>query len=454
MIERDLLDNTESLLPVRLDNADARGLSKLICTVRYDEVGPIGIADLIAQRLAGESKQNLRTLPTRIEESPSELSNVLPTHVRRPVKHSFSFGDKRLLQLVTDSKQSESAAMRSRLATELVIYLNWKHDMKLGTPYGAWRDGNNLILSTLPSLHSPQRTIECTLRGDRELALVNEWFTDSDKYAAFKHWEWQPAVKGLTANRSDLDLDREVAILILEKKGAAFGYPIVPIGNAPEKLCGWLHEDPPGDYLDWGRDPRLVPEGIGVWQAVEHTASGVGMLVFVLQGRWSAAGFLALNEGLRVLLPTRHSLDVVSQGTLRVCICLSVTPGRRNRPSNDQFDTTHATVAVRRTYAIIARMVAAGRNLPIPPPKKKSAVAPLTEFQCSLFSEATQELGNAEFADAVDQADADYADASWIELRHSYYSERIGIHSTPLRFSFGEVVTLDDALRYIRFNER
>ena len=173
--------------------------------------------------------------------------------------------------------------------------------------------GETLILSTLPSLSSPQRTIECAITQDGEqISVVNEWFTNDKRYGPFEYWEWQPAVKGLTANRSDVDLEREAAILILEKKCTPFGFPITPSGDKPEKLCEWLQEEPPSDYLDWGRDPRLVPGSIGVWQTVQHTPTEVGMLVVTLQGRWSAAAFLGLNDGMRILLPSRHRLDIVA----------------------------------------------------------------------------------------------------------------------------------------------
>jgi hypothetical protein len=171
-------------------------------------------------------------------------------------------------------------------------------------------------------------------------------------------------VAGLTANRSDVQLDREVAILILEKKGAPFGFPITPDVNTPEKLCGWLQEEPPADYLDWGRDPRLVPGGIGAWQAIQHTATGVGMLVFNLLGRWSSAAFLSLADSMRVLLPSRHKLDILKQGVLRVCICLSVTSrwNRRAPAVYEELDTANVTASLQRTYSAIARMAAAKEN--------------------------------------------------------------------------------------------
>jgi hypothetical protein len=362
-----------------------------------------------------------------------------------------------LLELIFDSRQYASAAMRSRLARELVIYLNCKHDLKLGIPYGAWKKNRTLLLSTLPSLSSSQRTVEFIMSEDnKEIKLVNEWFTNDKRYAAFEYWEWQPVVAGLTANRSDVQLDREVAILILEKKGAPFGFPITPDVNTPEKLCGWLQEEPPADYLDWGRDPRLVPGGIGAWQAIQHTATGVGMLVFNLLGRWSSAAFLSLADSMRVLLPSRHKLDILKQGVLRVCICLSVTSrwNRRAPAVYEELDTANVTASLQRTYSAIARMAAANRELPLPPPTPHAAVSRLSSFHRALFDEAARALGEAEYVPATDQADSDFDQANWIKLHHSFDSWRIGITSTPLPFDFCAVATLDDVRRYLEQHER
>jgi hypothetical protein len=341
--------------------------------------------------------------------------------------------------------------MRVRLARELVIYLNSRHHVGLGIPYGAWRDGERLLLSTLPSLYSPQRTLEFDIApGSKELQLISEWRSSDVRYAAFDYREWQPAVKGLTADRSDLELDREVAILILEKKGAAFGFPIIPFGDKPEKLCNWLLEEPPPDYLDWGRDPRLVPDGIGPWEAVEHRPTGVGMLIFSLQGRWSAAAFRAFIEGMRVTLPTRHRFSVVSQGTFRVSVFL----GNTGANHLDQ-EVGHAWPAIDRTNASIARMVAANRQLPIPAPESRSGLPLLSHAHSSLFKEAETNVGDEECVKTVDAADYAFEKATWIKLRQSWNAGRIGFDrgSTPTRFSFGDVVLLADIRRYVKAHE-
>ena len=448
--ERLLLENAGNILPVRLDDSEAPGLSRLIATIDYRIEGPLGIALLVRKRWQG-IRGSSQDRPQIGIIQPS--NDPLKSHHRRPAKASFTVRDARLATLINDRNQYGSADMRARLASEFVRYLNWKHDASLGIPYGAWMADGRLLVSTLPSLHSPQRTLEFSYDSDSgELGLASEWSSDDPRYGKFQYWEWQPAVKGLTADPSGINLDREVAILIHEKMAAEFGCPIVPTGTRAEKLCGWLHEDPPTDYLDWGRDPRLVPDGFGCWDAVEHTPTGVGMLVFTLHGRWSAPAFLALVEGMRILLPTRHRLDVISQGAVRVSVCLSVNPTHRNHLSSG--DNSNAKRALHRTYSILARMVAAGRQWPLAAPDKAASVPALSELN-DLFSAASEALGNAEYPAVVDHSDRGFYEAEWIKLRQSDNAGKVlGMRSTPLPFNYGDVVTTDEIHEYINKYER
>jgi hypothetical protein len=447
ILERELLNSSGSLLPVRLDQAKVPGLSAAVAFLDYGREGPEGLADLIANRLRLISINE--SLPTTVTAQPVWNEVSLGTHVRNPASESYVISTPELVDKCEDPHQYASSEMRAHLATELVIYLNWRHNARLGIPYGAWKIGNRLLLSTLPSLHAKQRTLEFeTDPTSNDLNLVSEWCSSDPNYAKFNYWEWQPAVKGLTADRCIVELDREVAILILEKKGAKFGFPIVPFGDQPEKLCDWLRKEPPEDYLDWGRDPRLVPEGIGPWQAIEHCRTGVGLLVFILQGRWSAAGYRAFIEGMRLMLPTRHRFKVISQGALRASVCLCV-----NHPSRDDDEVEHAWKAIHRTYASVARMVAAGRQLPLPTPESRSAVPALSPFHSALFREAEAALGDAEYAETTDASHSDFYEATWIDLRQSMNSSRIGLHSTPPPFSFGDVILLEDIRRYVQKHE-
>lgn len=446
MLERELLTSSSSLLPVRLDEAQVPGLSATTACLNYDREGPKGLADLIASRLQVLCGNDSLSIPTSI---PSQLEVRLQTHVRKPASESYAISTPELLDKCKDPHQYASAEMRARLARELVIYLNVRHHANLGIPYGAWKSGDWLLLSTLPSLIAQQRTIEFEIDDNsNDLNLVSEWNSSDERYAKFDYWEWQPAVKGLTADRSDVELEREVGILILEKKGATFGFPIVPFGDQPEKLCHWLLEEPPEDYLDWGRDPRLVSDGIGVWDAVEHTPTGVGLLVFVLHGRWSAAGFRAFIESMRLMLPTRHRFKVVSQGTFRVSVFLCAT----KLWSKDE-EVEHWRRTMHRTYASIARMVAAWRQLPLPAPESRSAVPELSKYHSALFSEAEAALGEAEYAKTTDASGSDFYEATWIKLRQSVNASRIGFNYHPLPFNFGDVVLLEDIRNYVEKHE-
>ena len=266
------------------------------------------------------------------------------------------------------------------------------------------------------------------------------------------------------ANRSDLDLDREVAILILLKRGAEFGFPIVPFGNAPETLCGWLNQGPPNDCFDWGRDPRLVTSHIGPWRAVQHNPTGIGLLVFSLQGRWSSAGFSALAEGMRIMLPSRHRLHMLSHGCVRVCIFLCATPAAGMRSDNQGYlpsagswpgmETEYAWPAIERAHSILARMEAGNRQLPLPAPAVESALPPLSVRHLPLFQRAHDDLGDVEVPRTTDPADIVFREATWIELHRSAHCGFIRIQERlhpPA--DCADVVTLRAIQRHIERNE-
>ena len=455
MLERALLDNVNYILPVRLDNSEVPGMSKLVVTVNYDSEGPAGIATLIQQKLAfKKTGQTNRQLSANQFVCPEKPKAGLAFYQRHPAKHALRISERSLLTLALDYKQYASAEMRARLARELCRYLNFKHNMELGAPYGAWRDGDLLILSTLPDLQSPQRTLEFKiLDSTSELVLVSEWKTQDLRYDAIDFRDWQPAVKGLTADRSVPDLNREVVILIMEKKGATFGFPITSGTSDPEKLCGWVQEEPPSDYLDWGRDPRLIPDGMALWESLFHRPTGVGIWKFILQGRWSSSAFLALAESMAALLPYRHHFEILGQGSFRVSVCLSVNQNFKNS-SNGEYDNDHVQKTVQRTYSALARMIAAHRQQPVPPPGEEASVPPLSQFHYGLFQEAVNRLGNAEYVKPADQSDPDFYEAEWIKLRHSYWAGRIGLEYDPRRFMYHDVVTFDELRNYILDNER
>jgi hypothetical protein len=449
ILERELLGAAGALLPVRLDDAEAPGLSRLIAFVPYDREGPEGIAALIAERLktpaeVGSAREQPQ--PTRAS-TPAPARHVLSSHARVPPSKALGISDPELLDLVRQTPQNASAELQARLARELVIFLNWKCATNLGIPYGAWWDGPRLLLSTLPDFRSPQRTLEFEWRREREeLSLTSEWESRDPRYDKLQYWEWQPAVKGLTADRMVPRLEREVAILILEKKGAEFGFPIIPEGRAPVKLCGWLPQNPPEDYLEWGRDPRLTPAQVGFWLTFQHRPTSVGVLVFSIMGRWSSSALLTMNEALRVLLPTRHRVKLSTEGSLRVCIFLATTGG--------ETETEYVGLAIERSYATVARMAAADRQLPVAPPSAASALPPLSRAQASLFAEAADALGDTDYPKAVDQSEPDFGTATWIKLRHSRHNHRIGLVYDPPRFDFGDVVTPAELRAYVESKER
>jgi hypothetical protein len=445
ILERKLLGAKDFLLPVRLDDTKVPGLSAAIAYIEYAREGAEKIASMAAKRLAKTPSSHLsayQASQSHVSESP-----ILEGYVRSAPEECYKLDEPAIVSAFRDPELYSTAASRAVLAHEMLIFLNWRHRAGLGTAYGAWRKDDTVYLSTLPDLYAPQKTLEFDFQeSSNSLRLTGVWTTKDKRYASIHYSMWQPAVKGLTADRADLDINREVVLKILEDREAEFGFPITPVGSA-EKLCGWLQQEPPSDYMRWCLDPRLVPGQLGIWQAAYHRPSGVGILQFSLQGRWSPASFRVLTETLMIVLPTRHSTFTVSHGHLRVTVFLCAIPhfGRENFPEERHL----LTPAVHRVNAMIARMVAAKRRLPLPPLRDESALLPLSKQQQSLFRWAVEEQGEDEYTELVDGADIDFHQAKWVKLRQVDY----GINE-PRSFQFSSLVTPSEVLRYVEECER
>jgi hypothetical protein len=443
ILARRVFKDKDFFLPVRLDESQVPGLSETVAYIDYSREGVDRIASLIAARMGMEPAS---PPVNSAAGNDSPCRNALKTHRYEVPKELYVISDKDLLDAFKSKELYSTPLGRSRLAGELVLYLNYQYCAKLGTPYGAWRENNKIYLSTLPSLDAPQRTLEFTLNPSGVLNLIGVWSTKDERYAAIPDRAWQPAVKGLTADRADLDLHREVVIKILEDRGAEFGFPIVPQGSAPEKLCAWIAEEPPTDFLNWSRDPRLVSGNIGPWQVAYHRPSGVGILQFSLHGRWTSLALQAFMEALRVFLPTRHRNYTVGPGNLRITVFLCEVPNGHSR-QDEEFDLW--PVAVDRVYAAIARLVAGTRGLPLPPPRDDSALPPLSFGDRSLFDWATQEQGESDYINLTDQAERGFKNAEWIKLRHRFFGVK-----EPGSFDFGAVVVPSDIMRYVENHEQ
>jgi hypothetical protein len=430
------------LLPVKLDDSELPGFKTSIVHIDYATRGPATIADWAARRLS-EIQSDGESRP-QVPINSFQRTQTLKSHARHLPSKVYSVTAKEILDAFLDLELSSTPLGRARLARELVIYLNWRHDAGLGVGYGAWRENDKVYLSALPFFWSPQRTLEFDFSSPHlRLDLVAVWTTADDRYRAIPPEAWQPAVKGLIADRSDLDLEREVVIRILEERGAAFGFPILPTGSQAERLCGWLTEELPNDYALWSRDPSLVSEQVAIWQTGYHRETGVGILQFSLGGRWSSSAFRALMQALNILLPTRYHVYTVRQGLLRISLFLCIDrefPPRRT-------DTSELWVTVSRVYATIARMVAANRSLPLPPPDGESALSPLDSARQSRFEEAVSALGDGEFTRFPDRTADGWLAAPWIKLR-----QHLRIRE-PSRFNFGETVLPSEVLSFVQKNE-
>ena len=95
-------------------------------------------------------------------------------------------------------------------------------------------------------------------------------------------------------------------------------------------------------------------------------------------------------------------------------------------------------------YAIIARMVAANRRLPVVPPNEKSALPSLSQDIRSLFRWAVQKQGDAEYTELKDASDLGHDEAEWIKLRQAH----IGVLD-PRPFSFSSTVTPSEIVDFV-----
>jgi hypothetical protein len=201
------------------------------------------------------------------------------------------------------------------------------------------------------------------------------------------------------------------------------------------------------DYLNWKWDPRLVPGGIGIWHVGYHRPSGVSILQFCLQGRWKSSAFQAFMESLRVFLPGRYNNYTVDHGVLRVTVYLfSAKEGDTGWRQDEDYGLM--PVVIGRVYAIIARMVAATRGLPLPAPLEDSALPPLSPERRALFRWAVGEQIQSEYTKFSDSADFNFYDATWIKLRHRFS----GIYE-PGSFRFKCVVTPSELLKFVQDHE-
>src|SRR5262249_22172536 len=115
MLEREVLRNDGSLLPVRLDQTDLPALSSGIAFVNYDREEPERLADLVKDRLQHANRRPAlaTTVPTPLQHERQKVS--LKSHVRQPATESFVISAPRILDLVLDAQQYASPELRARL---------------------------------------------------------------------------------------------------------------------------------------------------------------------------------------------------------------------------------------------------------------------------------------------------------------------------------------------------
>lgn len=362
-----------------------------------------------------------------------------PTHRRQFSDRRIVIDDEDLLAAIRNPHLNASSEFQARLASELVAFLRLRHEERLGPGAAAWREGEVLMLSALPDIDVPQRTLEFEPR-EGGYGLTGERKPLDPLLQGIAYWEWQPAVADLFADRVPINMAREAALLILRKKGAPLGFPVGPRGAGLVPLCEWVGPDrAPEDYLEWGRDPRLVPGKVTLQATALHRPTGVAFLSYCLQGSWTPGAILALREGLEVLLPERAVLREVEYGAIRVDVFL----GLRDGPPVDTLKI------FLRNRAAILRMDAATRDISVPPPLPANAVAPPGEADAKTFREVFDLIGDdQEYPKLTDSAAGGFWEADWIKLRQDHLTETFE-RPEPPRFDVSAAATAQGLRRLL-----
>lgn len=416
-----------------------------VMTVRVGGAALPGDAAAVAGRIAERIDRNHPPATAAAGKVGGRRArHVLPQFAPAASHKSVDITRYGLVHLMAAYTRGEISLIRVRAALELRKYLIFEHDFALGWPYDMWRADGSVFLSTLPNFSLPQQTLEFAFnRAETAARLKGVWVSEDETYGKLDFHRWQPSVAMLTADRVVCCLEREVAIRLLEKGGAAFGFPVTSGEAEATRFCGWIEELPPYEHTEWGRDPRLVGGRLGPVDYVLHDAGGAAVLTLLLIGRWSAAAFRALGEALAVNLPGRHHVAVLGQGRVRVTVFLADTHRR---------DTGRAFLAVRRAFAAVARMYAALRELPVPPPNGSVALQPPATAARTAFEQACGDLGGREDLTVAEASRSGFEAAPLKRLGQTPEGRSLGFGQEPV-LDLDPLVTHRDIVRFVQEHE-
>ncbi len=199
---------------------------------------------------------------------------------------------------------------------------------------------------------------------------------------------------------------------------------------------------------------------IGIWNTIYHEGTGEGILLFILQGWWSNSALYGLEDALDLLLPDRYTRTALRPGVMRICVhlCLTPTDPRIFKISHpEQFDVDDILPTMKRVYAALARMTAAHREIAVDPPNPANALLKPSRNAVEAFQEAVRSLGAKEYPEHVEDypserrfgRDSDKGDR-WVKLYHSPHSGLLGSRKLTDQFRFGDVVTSDELVTFIK----
>jgi hypothetical protein len=427
VLEKELRSGVVAMLPIRLDDTQMPGLSTARAFVDFNTESCDAIADMVAARVAKQPDRNAAAPPAlkRLADPGDDEHVTLDHYFRDFPREPYTLADEEIIALLRSELTQAFSERRVALAYEVAIFLRFTARMKLGAPYDIWRSGDSVFLSCLPGTcifttdHHGQATLEFRDLPSGHFVLRSIWRTNDPRYHCVPPSDWQPAVRGLTANRVVPNMEREVALRILEARKADFGFPLTSGRSHPEKLCGWIEQEPPNDYMEWGRDPRLIAGKFEPTFSIFDSETEMSVYCAFLQGAWTSQAFNALTDSLAAYLPGRHRLQVISHGEARLIVLLLEEPG-----TTSGLDHVYDL-----TFAAFARMQAATRGVPAPPLNARRSIKAPSTFVAEQFLTVCSDLCKDEYIQVSDTADATQTryrklrQQVWCERERRYYDE-------------------------------
>ncbi|MFE5564806.1 TIR domain-containing protein [Amycolatopsis japonica] len=438
------------ILPIRLDATD---LPDGLRDVSYlDLDGFEATAELVLAKLHELGVVDLPA-PARVPSAQAALAYPIarPGFDRSYLRELKVVENPHLVARCWELSPHADAGQRALLGRDLTREISYRLRLNSGPAYTAWRaDERTVFLSALPGIrHRPQTTRELRLFGDR-IVVSAEWTATGPEWAPIPSGRvFAEHLSGLMADRKGCDMGREGTLKILIDRGARFDFPVGPPGAGPETLCRWRAEEPRDIAFDLDRNPLLVGPAIDLFGTVYHVPTGTGMAVYRVQGGWSDPALHELHRACQALLPHRHVIKAIGYGVRRVCVYLgNIRSYLEALDVRRETDDAHALRAMHLSAAVLARMLAKEREVPLGSPAEDSGLPKPPSNAWGSFLNAENELGDREYAPAEDAAASDLRGAVWTKLRQT-----TSIDVEVARFRFDEVVSNDELVRYVADRE-